>query len=74
MPFPDPAFRNFVLILLGGDIGLSFLWDRLMTFIFAPQVLWASVKVKSKATQHPFKRPLEIRVTGPWSLTAALFS
>jgi hypothetical protein len=58
VPFPDPAFRNFVLILLGGDIGLSFLWDRLMTFIFAPQVLWASVKVHTPVLPDSGDRPL----------------
>ena len=45
VPFPTPAFRSFVLTLLAADIGCSFLWDRLMTFIFAPRVLKASMEV-----------------------------
>ena len=46
VPFPTPAFRSLVLALLAADIGLSFIWDRLMTFIFAPRVLRASVEVR----------------------------
>ena len=44
VPFPTPQFRNWVLMILGGDIGLSLLWDRLMTFVFAPHVLRASME------------------------------
>jgi len=44
VPFPTPQFRNWVLMILVGDIGLSFLWDRLMTFVFAPHVLRASME------------------------------
>jgi manganese-transporting P-type ATPase len=45
VPFPTPQFRSFVLTLLAADIGCSFLWDRLMTFLFAPRVLRASMEV-----------------------------
>lgn len=44
VPFPTPGFRNLVLLLLAGDIACATAWDRLMTFIFAPHVLRASLE------------------------------
>lgn len=44
VPFPEDSFRDFVLKLLMFDVVGSFLFDRLMKFIFAPHILAASVK------------------------------
>lgn len=44
VPFPDEAFRNFILKLLVGDVTISFLFDRLMKLIFCPKILYASVE------------------------------
>lgn len=44
VPFPEESFRDFVLKLLMFDVAGSFLFDRLMKFIFAPQILFASLK------------------------------
>lgn len=44
VPFPEDSFRDFVLKLLMFDVAGSFLFDRLMKFIFAPQILFASLK------------------------------
>ena len=44
VPFPEESFRNFILQLLMFDVAGSFLFDRLMKFIFAPQILFASLK------------------------------
>eukprot|EP00952_Eustigmatos_sp_NYUAD-ZCMA_P006365 27490-Eustigmatos_ZCMA.PRE.1 len=42
VPFPTSQFRAGVLVLLVGDLVCSFVWDRLMTLLFAPRVLRAS--------------------------------
>jgi manganese-transporting P-type ATPase len=57
VPFPTPGFRNFVLTILAADIGCAFMWDRLMTFIFAPRVLRASLEVRCTMLT-PKGRPL----------------
>mmetsp|Transcript_13037 Transcript_13037/g.30736 ORF Transcript_13037/g.30736 Transcript_13037/m.30736 type:complete len:1568 (-) Transcript_13037:155-4858(-) len=44
VPFPEDSFRDFVLQLLMFDVAGSLLFDRLMKFIFAPQILFASLK------------------------------
>jgi manganese-transporting P-type ATPase len=44
VPFPDEAFRDFILKLLVADVGVTFMWDRLMKFIFCPNILFASLK------------------------------
>eukprot|EP00534_Pseudo-nitzschia_fraudulenta_P012894 CAMPEP_0201223372 /NCGR_PEP_ID=MMETSP0851-20130426/193078_1 /ASSEMBLY_ACC=CAM_ASM_000631 /TAXON_ID=183588 /ORGANISM="Pseudo-nitzschia fraudulenta, Strain WWA7" /LENGTH=1522 /DNA_ID=CAMNT_0047513131 /DNA_START=482 /DNA_END=5050 /DNA_ORIENTATION=+ len=44
VPFPEESFRDFILQLLMFDVAGSFLFDRLMKFIFAPQILFASLK------------------------------
>ena len=44
VPLPSDAFRDFVLqLLMFNGVG-TFLFDRLMKFIFAPQILYASVR------------------------------
>ena len=43
VPFPDEHFRNFILKLLLADVVICFLFDRLMKFLFCPQILKASV-------------------------------
>jgi len=48
VPFPEdngvPAFRNFILTLLAFDVGFSLCWDRLMQFLFARKILFASLE------------------------------
>jgi cation-transporting ATPase 13A1 len=44
VPFPDEAFRDFILKLLLCDVCSTFFLDRLMKFIFCPDILAASVK------------------------------
>eukprot|EP00521_Asterionellopsis_glacialis_P010024 CAMPEP_0195288728 /NCGR_PEP_ID=MMETSP0707-20130614/5273_1 /TAXON_ID=33640 /ORGANISM="Asterionellopsis glacialis, Strain CCMP134" /LENGTH=1602 /DNA_ID=CAMNT_0040348627 /DNA_START=32 /DNA_END=4840 /DNA_ORIENTATION=+ len=44
VPFPDEAFRNFILTILAIDVFATFTLDRLMKFIFCPHILFASVK------------------------------
>jgi hypothetical protein len=44
VPFPDEAFRDFILKLLVCDVCSTFFLDRLMKFIFCPDILAASVK------------------------------
>lgn len=44
VPFPDDAFRNFILILLIIDLVASFVFDRLMQFLFCRDILRASVE------------------------------
>jgi cation-transporting ATPase 13A1 len=44
VPFPDEAFRDFILKILFFDVIATFSWDRLMKFVFCPQILFASVK------------------------------
>lgn len=41
-PFPDPVFRNIVLGVLAADLGVAFVWDRVLQLIFAPEILRAS--------------------------------
>lgn len=44
VPFPDDAFRDFILRILLVDVAGSFMLDRLMKFIFCPKILFASVE------------------------------
>merc|ERR1719162_1902509 len=44
VPFPEEDFRDFILKLLMVDVVASFSFDRLMKFIFSPEILYASVK------------------------------
>merc|ERR1712127_224366 len=44
VPFPNEDFRDYILKLLAADVIFTFLIDRLMKLIFAPQILYASVK------------------------------
>lgn len=44
VPFPDETFRDFVLIILGMDLVASFVLDRCMKFIFAREILKASME------------------------------
>ena len=44
VPFPGEDFRDFILKLLAADVFFTFAVDRLMKLIFAPQILFASVK------------------------------
>lgn len=44
VPFPDENFRDYILKLLVLDVVASFSFDRLMKFIFSPEILHASMK------------------------------
>lgn len=44
VPFPGEDFRDFILKLLAADVFFTFAMDRFMKLIFAPQILFASVK------------------------------
>ena len=44
VPFPDDGFRSFILISLGMDLVGTFVFDRLMKFFFARDILIASVQ------------------------------
>jgi len=44
VPFPDENFRDSILRLLVADVLVAFSIDRLMKFIFCPQILIASMK------------------------------
>lgn len=44
VPFPDEAFRNFILTILVMDLLGTFVFDRLMKFFFARDILWASLQ------------------------------
>jgi cation-transporting ATPase 13A1 len=44
VPFPDEVFRDYILKLLAADVFFTFAIDRLMKLIFAPQILFASIK------------------------------
>ena len=44
VPFPDDAFRDFILKLLLLDVTSAFLFDRLMKLTFCPDILWASLR------------------------------
>jgi cation-transporting ATPase 13A1 len=44
VPFPDDGFRDLILKLLMVDVGGSFVFDRLMKFVFCREILFASVK------------------------------
>lgn len=44
VPFPNESFRDYILMLLGADVILTFLVDRFLKLIFAPHILFASMK------------------------------
>ena len=44
VPFPEEAYRNWMLSVLAGNVLLTFCWDRLMQFVFAPKILFASME------------------------------
>jgi manganese-transporting P-type ATPase len=46
--FPDEAFRDFILTILAMDLIACFVWDRLMKFSFARDILYASFEGTSK--------------------------
>ena len=44
VPFPDESFRNFILAILVLDLVGTFIFDRFMKFVFAKEILLASIK------------------------------
>jgi len=44
VPFPNQDFRDYILSLLAADVFLTFVVDRMLKLIFAPQILFASMK------------------------------
>eukprot|EP00616_Rhizochromulina_sp_CCMP1243_P017602 CAMPEP_0119000990 /NCGR_PEP_ID=MMETSP1173-20130426/64353_1 /TAXON_ID=1034831 /ORGANISM="Rhizochromulina marina cf, Strain CCMP1243" /LENGTH=1550 /DNA_ID=CAMNT_0006952493 /DNA_START=19 /DNA_END=4671 /DNA_ORIENTATION=+ len=49
-PFPDDAFRWQVLGLVGASLVGTFIWDRVITALFAPRVFGAMVTEAKKTT------------------------
>lgn len=43
VPFPTPEFRYYLLVLLVLNIGICFLWDRAMVWIFEPEIFKVSL-------------------------------
>jgi manganese-transporting P-type ATPase len=54
--FPDESFRNFILAILVLDLVGSFVFDRLMKFIFAREILLESVKGTTSKDVYVFGR------------------
>lgn len=44
VPFPDTDFRDYILFILAIDLLATFMFDRLMKFIFARDILIASIR------------------------------
>ena len=44
VPFPHESFRDYILKLLAADVFLTFMVDRFLKLLFAPQILFASMK------------------------------
>ncbi len=44
VPFPEAAYRDFVLRILILEVCATLFWDRLMKFIFCPKILFASIE------------------------------
>ena len=44
VPFPTEEYRNMMLTVLACNVVVTFCWDRLMQFIFAPKILFASME------------------------------
>ena len=42
VPFPEEGFRDFILMILAIDVVACYIIDRLMKFLFAPKILFAS--------------------------------
>lgn len=42
VPFPEEGFRDFILMILAIDVVACYVIDRLMKFLFAPKILFAS--------------------------------
>jgi manganese-transporting P-type ATPase len=56
VPFPDESFRNFILAILVLDLVGTFVFDRLMKFIFAREILLASVRGTTSKDIYVFGR------------------
>ena len=60
VPFPDEAFRNFIIKILAADVLICFLIDRAMKLIFCPKILKASVEGTSMKDVMGFARTVII--------------
>ena len=60
VPFPDNQYRYTVMALVFACIGGTFLWDRLITMVFAPKVFKAMLDEGKKTS---FKDVLPIFTT-----------
>jgi cation-transporting ATPase 13A1 len=56
VPFPDEAFRNFILLILIMDLVGTYVFDRLMRLIFAREILIESMKGTTKRDVFVFAR------------------
>merc|ERR1712060_588008 len=50
-PFPDDAFRFKVMGLVFASLGGTFIWDRLCTYFFAPNIMEAMMDSAKQTTQ-----------------------
>ena len=60
VPFPDDAYRDYILGILVADVFISLLLDRLMKFIFCPKILFASVEGTTIADVWKLSRTIGI--------------
>ena len=56
VPFPDEAFRNFILTILVLDLVGTYIFDRLMRLIFAREILIESMKGTTSKDVYVFVR------------------
>jgi manganese-transporting P-type ATPase len=56
VPFPDDAFRNFILTILVLDLVGTYIFDRLMRFIFAREILVESMRGTTTKDVYIFLR------------------
>jgi cation-transporting ATPase 13A1 len=60
VPFPSEDFRDYILKLLAADVLLTFVVDRLLKLIFAPQILFASMKGTSMKDVYQLGKTIAI--------------
>jgi len=58
VPFPNDDFRDFILKILVADVIGTFCFDRLMKFIFCPEILFASMRGTTSADMMKVARTI----------------
>ena len=66
VPFPDDAFRSYILSLLVANVCLTFAVDRLLKFIFARNILFASMKGTTLKDVFGLLKTVVILLTVMW--------